>query len=245
MFKIVIVGGPAENYIIKCLESLVFQTVKDWQACVVLDPVGGKTYEQACSVKDPRIQVILSPERRYALWNTCVGIDAMAPADDDIVVSVDADDWLSGPDSLDVVKKAYDADPKLLLTYGSWSSYPNPKANTNTKEPYKVEDFKVNLRKVSWRASHLKTFKYRLWKRVDRMGFVDPRGGYFRVAWDLAFMWPMLEMAGYHRTKWIPDRIYTYNQATPFNDAKLYLREQMVFTNYIAAMSPYKYVEEV
>lgn len=243
MFKIAVVGGPAEKYVILCLQSLRAQTITDWQARVVLDPVGDRTYEDARSVLDPRISVVLNKERRYALWNMCEAIDGMSPADDDVIVSIDADDWLNRADSLEVVKGAYDSDPKLLLTYGSWVSFPNPNANTNTKIPYTEDDFNGNIRKKPWRASHLKTFKYRLWKHINRKDFEDPRGGYFRVAWDLAFMWPMLEMAGYHRTKWIQEKIYVYNQQTPYNDAKKFLKDQMFFTNYIAAMPPYKYVE--
>jgi hypothetical protein len=246
MMKIIITGGPAADYILRCLGTLVSQTVKDWQAYVVLDPVGDMTYERACSVKDSRITVVLNQERSYALWNTCVGIDAMAPADDDVIVSVDADDWLTGPDSLEWVKVAYMADPNLMLTYGSWVGHPNPKVRTNTWGPYTEEEFKGNIRKLSWRGSHLKTFKHRLWKRVDRKDFKDPRGtGYYRVSWDLAFMWPMLEMAGHKRVRWIPQRIYTHNQATPFNDSKVHLREQMVLTNFIAAQPQYKYVEDI
>lgn len=244
MLQIVVVGGPAEGYVKTCLQSLVEQTVTDWRACVVLDPVGDRTVEDACSIKDSRINVIENAERQFALKNTCDAVDLLDPAPDDIIVSVDADDWLARRDSLEVVKSAYNADPKILLTYGSWMSYPNAGANTNTKEGYTQADFDKGIRKVYWRGSHLKTFKHKLWSRVDREHFKDPRGGYFRVAWDLAFMWPMLEMAGYSRTKWIKDRIYVYNQETPNNDAKLYLRQQMFFTNYMAAMPPYKLVEE-
>jgi len=245
MFKIIVVGGPAEGYVRTCLRSLVAQTVGDWQACVVLDPVGDKTYEHACSVDDPRIKVVLNAERQFALMNTCDAIDTLHMEPDDIIVSIDADDWLARADSLEVVKREYDSDADLLLTYGSWMSYPNPSANTNTKEPYRPEDFEGNIRKVSWRASHLKTFKRKLWDRVDRAGFEDPQGGYFRVAWDLAFMWPMLEMAGYRRTRWIPERIYVYNQETAFNDAKLYLKQQMFYTRYMAAMPQYQFVEDI
>jgi len=169
MFRIVIVGGPAEGYIKECLQSLQAQTVTDWTACVVLDPVGDKTIEQAESFcgADPRIKVISNAERKFALWNTCVSIESMPCEPEDILVSIDADDWLAGSNSLEVVKAAYDSDPKLLLTYGSWLPFPNPKANTNTKAPYTEADFKVNIRKMSWRASHLKTFKHKLWAKVN------------------------------------------------------------------------------
>lgn len=245
MFKIIVVGGPAEEYVGRCLQSLVAQTVDDWEACVVLDPVGDKTYENACAVKDPRIKVTLNDERQFALQNTCDAIDTLDMEPDDIIVSVDADDWLTFPPSLERVKAEYEAHPWVLMTYGSWVGFPNPSARTNTTGPYTEEDFGGNIRKLHWRASHLKTFRRRLWDRVDRKDFVDPRGHYFRVSWDLAFMWPMLEMAGPSRSRYIPDRIYTHNQKTPYNDSKVRLKEQMFFTQYIASMPQYDYVEDI
>ena len=245
MFKIVVVGGPAEEYVEGCLQSLVNQTVEDWEACVILDPVGDKTYENACKVQDPRIKVVLNTNRRFALQNTCDAIDMMEMESDDIIVSVDADDWLTGPHSLERVRGEYETHPWLLMTYGSWVGFPNHNAKTNTIGPYTEEEFRGNIRKVHWRASHLKTFRRRLWDKVDRKDFMDPRGGYFKVSWDLAFMWPMLEMAGPSRSRYIPDPIYTHNQQTPYNDAKVNLKEQMFFTRYIASMTQYPYVEDI
>ncbi|MBD3260720.1 MAG: glycosyltransferase [Candidatus Altiarchaeales archaeon] len=244
MFKIVIVGGPAEGYIQRNLKQLLNQFEQDWEACVILDPVGDKTYEQAKAFESDKIKVILNDERLYALPNIIKSINEMHPSDDDIIATVDADDWLTHEDSLGIVKRAYDAQDDLMLTYGSWVSYPNSYANTNTKEPYKEEDFK-NIRKAPFRASHIRTFKYRVWKHIDQEDFKDDDGNMFRVAWDLSFMWPMLEMAGFHRTKYIPHKVYTYNQETPHNDAKLYLRQQMFYTDYQAARPSYSYKEDL
>ena len=101
------------------------------------------------------------------------------------------------------------------------------------------------MRRGPWRGSHLRTFKFKLWKLLKDSDLRGSDGKFYDCAWDLEFMWPMLEMAGYHRTKWISERIYVYNQETAFNDAKLYLKEQMFLTNYMAAMPPYPYVEDV
>jgi len=54
MFKIIIVGGPAEGYIERCLQSVLSQP-EYFQAQVVLDPVGDKTYEQAKKYECDRI----------------------------------------------------------------------------------------------------------------------------------------------------------------------------------------------
>lgn len=49
--KIVIVGGPAENYVEKCLESLCNQTYKNWTCQVMLDPVGDNSYLKSYQVR--------------------------------------------------------------------------------------------------------------------------------------------------------------------------------------------------
>lgn len=250
MFKIVVIGGPAESYIDRCLQSLNNQTVKEWQACVVLDPVGDKTFEKASAYTSDRIKVILNEERRYALPNIIRSIESMSPSEEDIIVTVDADDWLYSYDnpnpwtSLEIVKSYYDKDPNLCLTHGSWYSYPDTSANTNNA-PYTTSDFQGNIRKIPWRASHLRTFKYKLWKHLKYDDLKDENGEFYMSAWDLAFMWPLMETCGFDRIKFIPEHIYTYNQETPFNDAKERGRQQMYYTDYIAAQPQYQYKENL
>jgi len=249
-FCIVVVGGPCSSYIQRCLSSLNNQTIKDWQACVVLDPVGDGGFEKASTYVSDRIEVVLNKERMYALPNIIRSIEMMQPQDDDIIATVDADDWLYSYDnpnpwtSLEIVKSYYDRDPNLLLTHGSWYSFPDTSANTNNA-PYARSDFNGNIRKIPWRASHLRTFKYKLWKHVKHEDLKDENGNFYMSAWDLAMIFPQLEMAGYDRIKFIPEHIYTYNQETPFNDAKERGKQQMYYTDYIAAQPQYKYKENL
>lgn len=249
-FCIIVVGGPAEPYVDRCLTSLNNQTVTDWRCCVVLDPVGDKTFERAATYASDRMSVLLNSERRYALPNILRSIEMMDPKDDDILVTVDADDWLysyDNPDpwtSLEIVKSYYDKNPNLLLTHGSWYSFPDTAANTNNS-PYFPAEFHKNIRKTPWRASHLRTFKYKLWKHVRVEDLKDERGNFYMSAWDCAMGWPMLEMAGFDRIKYIPEHIYTYNQETPFNDCKERCKQQMYYTDYIASRPQYQYKAEM
>ena len=57
-------------------------------------------------------------------------------------------------------------------------------------------------------------------------------------------MFPILEMAGQDRVKFIPELIYSYNQESPYNDSKMRLREQMQYADYFAAKPPYTLREE-
>lgn len=241
MFKIIIIGGPAENYIERCLESVLLQNEK-FKAQVVLDPVGDKTYEKALPYQCSDLKIHLNEKQMWALPNIIKCIELLKPEDEDILATLDADDWFAGENTLTTVKSYYDHCPSTLVTHGSWVDYPNPENITNCA-PYSESEFKNNIRNAPWKATHLRTMKYKVWKHIKDEDLRDQNGNYFKSAWDLSFMWPALEMAGFHRVKYIPERIYVYNRETPFNDEKLRSPEQQNFHRYIQNKQPYKYRE--
>lgn len=246
MFRIVIVGWRVGRYIERCIRSVIDQECKDWTACIVLDPSDDDSYEVACRVSngDDRIKLCYNSHQAFATANIINSIKGQPCQDDDVIVTLDADDWFASTSTLSIVKRYYDAQPELLVTHGSWVSYPNPAANTNNF-PYSTEDWQKGVRKVNWRASHLRTFKYKVWKHVKEDDLKGPDGIFARVAWDLAIMFPMLELSGYNRVKFIPELLYVYNQETPYNDGKMRLKEQMLFADYFAAKKPYDYLENL
>jgi len=243
MFKIVVVGGPAEKYVERCMESILSQK-EEFQAQVVLDPVGDNTYELAKKYECDKLKVTFSSNRVYALPNIIRSINLLDCSDEDVIVTVDADDWLYSSATLSKVKQRYDQDPNLLVTYGSWKGFPDHSCRTNCR-PYSAEEFRKGLRHYDWKGTHLRTFKYKVWKHVNHEDLKDAKGDYFKTSWDIAMMWPMLEMAGYHRTLFINEPLYVYNMETPFNDFKLYLSQQMYLCDYMAAMKPYLYKESL
>lgn len=244
MFRVVIVGWNIEKYIEKCLSSVINQTEKDWTACVVLDPSNDRSIELANAVAktDSRIKVIGNPDRLYATANIIRSIFEQNPNDEDIITTLDGDDWFTNSNTLSIVKKYYTQYPNLLVTHGSWISYPDPSVENNNI-PYSKEDWEIGVRKVNWRASHLRTFKYKVWKHVDHKDLIGPDGLYARVAFDLAIMFPMLEMVGQDRVKFVSEKIYTYNQETPYNNHKMRSDEQRMFASYFSNKTPYQYRE--
>ena len=242
MYKIVVVGGPAERYISYCLKSLLSQDLEDWEACVVLDPVGDGTYEEAKLFESDKIKVVLNDEQMWQVSNTRKAIDILAPTDEDIIVTVDADDWLASSRVLSILDGYYSREPGLLITHGSWRSFPDEYAPTNNGA-YSELDFVNGLRRVPFRASHLRSFKYKLWRLIKHRDLVDTDGGHIKVSGDLSFMWPMLEMAGVSRVRYIPEVLYVYNQETCHNDSKNSLEEQMFYTELFAAKPPYHKVD--
>lgn len=241
-FKILIPGGPAENYIVNCLTSLIEQDYPHWQAQVILDPVGDKTYENALKIQDPRIRVKLNNTRNYNLANFLEATQLLQPKDDDIIIMIDADDWLARKDALSIVKGYYEAQSDLMLTHGSWVPYPKPNIHNNL--PYSEEDFAVGVRRVRWKASHLRTCKYKIWKNIKKEDLQDENGEFFKITGDLALMYPLLEMAGFHRIKFIPELLYTYNQETAFSDEKLHHQKQLDNEMKIRNKTPYSLYTE-
>lgn len=76
------------------------------------------------------------------------------------------------------------------------------------------------FRQDIWKATHLRTFKYKLWKNIKKEDLKDQNGDYFKMTWDLAIMLPMLEMSG-NRFAMIEDVLYVYNRENPLNDFKV------------------------
>ena len=221
MFKIVVVGGPCGPYIEKCLDSIVSQDDHGWTAAVVLDKHDDAPGKAMRKASEGFTVAVNHETKRGALSNIIRAILLHGPAPDDVIVTVDGDDWLYGCNVLSKVRAYYEAQPNLLLTYGSWIGYPDPNCNNNSA-PYSRDEFKNGtLRKGPWRGSHLRTFKYKLWCRLKDSDLRNSSGKYYDCAWDCAFMWPMMEMAGYDRVKWISDKLYVYNRETPFNDEKM------------------------
>ena len=66
----------------------------------------------------------------------------------------------------------------------------------------------------------MRSFKYKLWKQINLDDLKDAHGNFYEMAWDLAFMFPMLEMSG-DRWKYVKEVLYCYNLTNPLNDHKV------------------------
>ena len=152
------------------------------------------------------------------------------------MVHLDGDDWLAHPNVLALLNKVYH-DPQVWMTYGQFEIYPTKKRGNCKQVPTGV--IKNNsFREYRWKTSHLRTHYARLFKSIKREDLMYqntfcPKSG------DLALMFPMLEMAGFH-AKFIPDILYIYNRATVLNDDKLNHELQVKIEQYIRAKPKYQ-----
>ena len=78
-----------------------------------------------------------------------------------------------------------------------------------------------SYRESEWMSSHLRTFKHKLWKKINQNDFIYSKTqDYVKAAWDLAFVFPMLEMCG-QKAKYVNDIFYIYNRQNPLNEDKV------------------------
>jgi len=239
-FVLVVVAGPAENYIEKCLESIISQDRDDWVASVVLDRVGDKTVKKAYAYAGDKIRIHVNDKRMLACHNRKLAIDLIDMDDEDIIVIIDGDDWFSCDHVLSFLYEQYNG-TNTLLTHGSFISHPYRGKEKKNKK-YDAKDFK-NLRKNTWHCSHLLTMKYKLWKHVEDESLRDKNGNYYDMASDLALMIPALEMAGLERVKFIPEILLVYNRESAYSDSKVNRKNQIAMANEIRAKKPYQYKE--
>lgn len=241
-FKIVIPSFNSINYLPKTLASVESQINKNYEVCVIDD----------CSSFPKQREIILEYCQRNqwkyvfheknlgALASIVEAIHGFNCKDEDVIVMLDGDDWLYDPYVLTKLDKIY-TEEDVYLTWGQFETYPPHCIHMNyaTWIPDEVIDRKL-YREIIDIFGHLKTYKYRLFREIKDLDLRDPdTQEYFRVSWDKALMYPMLEMAG-HKVRFVPDLLYVYNIDNPLSDYKVNRPEQIIATDYIRSKPHYK-----
>ena len=181
-------------------------------------------------------------QRRYAAYGLHRAFSSMAhdnTPDTDVVAILDGDDELNGNHALEPVVAAYRNDG-TWVTHGSYEKLSGDKRTFNG--PYRP---KALVRKSPWRASHLKTFRYGLFKHLSESVFKGPDGEWLKVCSDTALMFALIELAGLDRTRWIKQVIYRYNDQNPENDHKVRPIEQQVVAEWLRKQTPYTRLEKL
>jgi glycosyltransferase involved in cell wall biosynthesis len=168
--------------------------------------------------------------------------------DHKVVVCVDGDDFLSFSGVLERLEKEY-SNKDVWMTYGRFVVIPAGEFwSACWNYPEEVIK-KCSFRKHPNVPSHLKTFRAKLFKKIKRSDLVDEKGNFYTKAWDMAMMFPMLEMCspkgihGVNHSRFIEDTVlYMYNFANPLGDAQSThgREEQMGLDRMIRSKKPYE-----
>ena len=107
MIKVVSCFWNAKNYLSTYVKSLKIQTFNNFQVYMIddLSTDGGYEFTQELIDGDDRFTLIRNNEKKFKLKNMDELISQFD--DEDIVVEVDADDFLLGNDVLSFINKTY------------------------------------------------------------------------------------------------------------------------------------------
>ncbi len=244
-FKIVVPLYNVEKWIKLCIRSVKKQDYNNFE-CVLVDDIStDKTVEiiKKEIKNDNRFHLVVNKDKKLALRNIYEGIEYLKPKQNDIIITLDGDDWLAGPSVLSFLNNKYKQED-CWLTYGSYMEYPSKKRGKFASEiPDNIIENQL-YRSSPWMSSHLRTFKYGLWNKINKEDLLDPKGNFFPMAWDLSFMFPMLEMAG-KKSAFIEKVLYVYNRDNPINDDKVNNFLQISIEKYIREKEKYKELESL
>ena len=257
-FKIVIPSYNNEKWYEYNLASILNQTYTNYEVLYIDDKSTDNTYQLVVDVVGdlPNWKVVTNNQnmrRGYNLspYNPLI-IDFMED-DQDILLFVDGDDWLYDENVLAKLNDLYN-DREYWMTYGKFVCYPTGAIGhpQNTDYPTHVHSTN-NYRKDTWRASHLRTFRWHLYKQIKREDLIYTKTGEFYYhAEDLATSFPCLEMCPRHKIGVVDFMTYVYNVSEENRDRVEndksrepggYQYELGVRENEVRSRTPYKTLE--
>ncbi|HBY69962.1 MAG TPA: hypothetical protein DEG69_20780, partial [Flavobacteriaceae bacterium] len=161
--------------------------------CILIDDLSDDNTEEIVKKEisgDRRFTFIRPSEKAYALKNINDGIAYSNPGSEDIIVTLDGDDWFANKHVLRTLNNVY-LKNDCWITYGSYAEYPSGKRGKFAKQIDQSFIENKTLRQKPWMSSHLRTFKAKLWNQIKHKDLLDSEGKFYRMTWDLAFMFPM------------------------------------------------------
>jgi len=226
--KPLVVVIPSYNnakYYEKNLESVNNQEYENYRIIYMDDASPDGTGELVQKYFDEhgmseRVTFMQNTERMRALHNLYYAIQSCD--NEEIILTLDGDDWFADDKVLQKINETYQ-DVDVWLTYGQYKTYPRGRLGVCREFPKHVID-QNKYRSYRWISSQLRTFYAKLFKKI-RVEDLHDEGAFFLGAYDLAMMFPMLEMASTH-FRFIPDVLYIYNINNPIRDCRVNRKEQ-------------------
>ena len=241
-FKIIVPFYNVEKWIDKCIKSIKLQDYKNFTAFLIDDISTDNTANvvKELIADDDRFVFIENKEKKYALKNIVEAIETSGDSESDIIVTLDGDDWFATKKALSVLNNRYN-ETGCIITYGSYIEYPSMKKGKFCQKLPQSTILKNSYRQNTWLTSHLRTFKRGLWNKINKDDLLSDKkeNKFYEMTWDMAFMFPMLEMAG-PLSLHIPETLYCYNRQNPLNDDKVNHQLQLKTEVEIRNKKPYK-----
>ena len=208
----------AENYIERCLGSIMGQSYKDFTCYITHDLSTDKSVELVKNMIEGDSRFILIDDNEKKLYQAGnfdkVIRNNINILDNDVLIEVDGDDYLPDSNVFKRINELY-KDNSVWIANGSFRYHEGPVGFASKQDNFDA------LRKANFTASHIRTWRAFLWRNINENDLKDENGDYWQWSGDLCFMFPMLEMAGEEHYRFMTDINYVYNAQNPINEHKV------------------------
>ena len=227
----------AEQYIERCLSSIMAQSYTDFTCYITHDLSTDNSVALIKEMIKDDSRFILMPDADKKLYQAG-NFDRVIRynpniSDNDVLVEVDGDDWLPNSNVFKKIADVYSND-NVWITNGSFK-YSDGSQGFSTKQ-----NISPTLRQDRMTCSHIRTWRAFLWRAIKEEDLKDEEGNYWQWSGDLCFMFPMLEMAGDEHYEFISDNLYVYNAENPINEHKVNINMVNDHATRIRQKEPYQ-----
>ena len=246
-FVVLITSYNVEKWALKNISSVIEQKYNNFKIfyvddCSTDDTLSIIKNELKRKIDTKRYKLVKNSYNKGKMENVVDSVRDSFILENDIIVILDGDDWLYDNDVLNKLNLAYGNTNKIWMTAGSYVESDTGNIITPKMD---VEYWQDNIRKKSWQASHLVSFKKKLFMKIKRKHFMKKTGEYFSTTSDQAMVWPMLEMSGNRNFKVIKESLYVYNRENPLSDDKIFRKDQLNTERYVRKMPPYEKLDNL
>lgn len=227
----------SQNYIERCLESILKQDYNNYELVVIDDCSTDTTWDIIRNVHAKYGNFIIhrhDVRTAISLVARIEGLNFISKKDEDyIIVNVDGDDQLAYSSVLSYLNSIYQ-DENILMTYGQYEPESHAYYNLCTQ----LTDTRGYRKGGNWVTSHLRTYRKKLFDLIKDEDLRDTNGNYYKVG-DVAVMMPLIEMCGLKRIKFISKVLYIYNDLNSQSMMRLAPAAQIAEANRIRSKPEY------
>jgi glycosyltransferase involved in cell wall biosynthesis len=236
---VVIPSYNNQQWCIRNLASVFSQKYNNYRVIYIDDYSSDNTYELAA-----RCILSCHQEHRTTLIHNSINQGSLANLyraihscdDNEIIVLLDGDDCFAHDEVLNTINDAYEQSGAWII-YSQHQCYPSlQRGDSAAFAPSVIKQ--CAFRRVNWVSSALRTFYAGLFKNISLHDLLY-KGTFFPVAGDLAYMFPLLEMAG-DKIYFLDQILYIYNVVNPINDFKIHGGLQKKLDHFIRGKDSYQ-----
>ena len=243
-FIIIVPVYNAKNLIESCLMSILSQNFNDL-GVIIRDDIStdgtDKVIKNFLGINEEinssltkfegkDVLFIRNDKKLYPVGNTYESVMKHVDNDEAIIGVVDGDDSLTSANAVMEIFNLYETTNKWMI----WSQHQKSAGGIGESKPLPSDEV-IYAGRNYWAASHFRTSKAFLFKRLNPIDLMDPfvPDSYYTYAGDAAFLFPFCEMCGNDKSYFLNKVLYLYNNDLPTNEHNKGLDNAIKYGTYI------------